>query len=157
MAMRFQVLVFGTEAVSTRFARMARDTGDASPAFSDIADELMRVTAIQFDSQGRRGGGSWKHLTTKWLNFKIRHAYNPAILHMRHNLRRSVTVKGAAGQILDISPTELNFGSSISYARTHQYGYPPRNIPARPFIKLIEGDRRKIRDMIRDHIMEGIS
>jgi phage gpG-like protein len=157
MAMRFRVLVFGTEAVYTRFTRMARDAADASPAFDDVAEELMRITDIQFQSQGRRGGGSWKRLTQKWLNFKVNKGLDPRILHMRGPLRASVTQRGAPGQILKISPTQLDFGSSLSYARTHQYGYPPRNIPKRQFIKLLDGDRTNIRNMIRDHIMEGTS
>jgi phage virion morphogenesis protein len=136
---------------------MARDTADASPAFEDIADYIMDITRAQFESQGRRAGGSWKQLTQKWLKFKLSRSYDPRILHLSHRLRDSVTFKGAAGQILEIGATELNFGSNLAWAKVHQYGYPPRNIPARPFLKFRETDRRNIRNMIRDHIMQGTS
>jgi phage virion morphogenesis protein len=152
---RFRVLIFGTEALSTRLTRMAKDTADARPAFNNVADELMRVTNIQFESQGRRGGGAWARLSPKWLKEKAKITLDLRILHLDHTLRHSVTRRGAPGQVLEIGPTEMNFGSNVKYARVHQEGYPPRNIPRRPFIKLIDSDRRNIRNMIRDHIMTG--
>jgi phage gpG-like protein len=152
---KIQVLVFGDEVVATKFSRMRYDILDASPAFENIADYLFKSTAATFDSQGRRGGGSWKFLTGKWLSRKARHGWDTRILHKGKGtpLRKSVTVRGAPGQILDITPHSILFGSSLEYATRHQFGY--KQTPKRSFIKLTPGDRLKTRQMIRDHLMQA--
>lgn len=151
--MQFQVLVFGEKAVATKFTRTGDYARDAAPAFENIADFLLQTTETTFESQGRRGGGSWKALTAEWFNRKLRKGWDTRILHKFGDLRRSVTRRGATGQILDVTHNSLRFGSSLDYAARQQFGY--RGTPKRPFIKVTQLDRVKIRDMIRDHMMQA--
>ena len=146
--------VRGAEVVATNFAQMANLAGNYSDAWDKVADELMKGTLRQFLSGGRRGGGSWKRLTKNWLDYKLRHGYDRRILFMEHPLSRSVTVKDAAGQVMRKTPTTLVFGSSIEYAKVHQLG-GGRNIPARPFLKVLPSDRKKIDKILSDHLMQA--
>jgi phage gpG-like protein len=154
--MKFEVLVFGDKLVSTKFERMNHDVLNAKPAFNEVARYMMEATDTTFQSQGRRGGGSWKRLSPGWSKYKLRHAQNPLILHQFHprsgSLRRSVTRPRAKGQILEITDTKMRLGSSLPYAARHQYGYG--HTPARPYLKFTKNDAVKIRGMIRDHLMQ---
>lgn len=151
--MQFSVVIFGEKKVAAKFDRMGRDILDERPAFDKVADYLMKITATQFDSQGRRGGGQWKPLTSKWARYKVLKGYDPRILHKQGVLRRSVTNRGARGQILRINKQEMEFGSNLEYAARHQFGYG--NVPARPFLRILGSDEKKIAKMISDHIMRA--
>jgi phage gpG-like protein len=156
--MKVKVLVFGAERVAVKFNRMGHDMVNAKPGFKDVGDYLMQITDTQFNSQGRRGGGSWKRLDPKWLKFKAKKGWDLRILHQMHpksgSLRRSVTVRRATGQVLEIEKDSLNFGSSIPYAARHQFGVQGKT-PARPFIRILKTDETKIRNTLRDHIMQA--
>ena len=148
------VNVRGADVVANNFAHMANAAGNYRPAWDDVRDEIMRNTLRQFLSGGRRGGGSWKQLTKPWLKYKLSRGYDRRILFMEHPLNRSVTVRNAAGQVYRTTPTTMIFGSSIEYAKVHQLG-GGRNIPARPFLKILPGDRKKINKILSDHLMDA--
>jgi phage gpG-like protein len=149
---RLQILVFGDKVLTTKFTRFADDMLDASPGFDMVADLMLRASDKTFSSQGRHGGGSWKPLTGKWLRRKASKGWDTRILHKNGNLRDSVTKRGADGQILDIGPNSINFGSDLPYAARHQFGY--RQTPKRPFVKMTPLDIIKIRNILRDHMMQ---
>ena len=155
--MKLEVKIFGETVVANKFERMAKDAKNATPVFKEISKYLMQITETQFESQGRRGGGSWKHNTPKWTKRKIVKGWNPLILHQMHprsgSLRRSVTRPRTKGQVLVITNTSINFGSSLPYAGRHQYGYG--KTPARPFLKVTKGDSKKITQMLSDHLMQA--
>ena len=152
--MKFEVLIFGEQALATKFTRMGDDALDASPAFDNVAEYLFKITDTTFNSQGRRGGGSWRMLTPKWAKYKAKRGWDTRILHQFGNLRESVTRRGAKGQILDIRPQSLLFGSDLEYAARHQFGVPGKT-PKREFVKVTKNDTMKIRDLIRDHLMRA--
>jgi phage virion morphogenesis protein len=153
--LRYSLSIIGDENVAFKLRLTGRQARDMRPVFNDVADYLMDITGKQFDSQGRRGGGAWARLTPKWAAYKARHGYDPRILHMRGPLRRSVTVRQAKGQILRITPQTMTFGTSIDYAGVHQHGFETRQryMPARPFLRVLPGDQRKINQMLTDHLM----
>ena len=151
--MKFSVVIFGEEKVAAKFDRMAKDMEDARPAFEKVAEYLMEITETQFDSQGRRGGGSWKFLTPAWLRYKQLKGYDTRILHKFGILRRSVTRQHAEGQVLHIKKEEIEFGSELEYAARHQFGYA--QTPARPYLKILRSDEKKITDIVAKHIMRA--
>lgn len=155
--MNFQVLIFGEKLVATKFERMAADALDATPAFKKVAKYMMETTDTVFESQGRRGGGSWKRLTPEWELAKAKKGWDTRILHMKYprsnTLRKSVTRPRAGGQILEIERDSMRLGSRLPYAATHQYGRG--HIPARPFLKFTKRDTQKIEDLITDHLMQA--
>jgi phage gpG-like protein len=153
--MRASISIQGNKQITAKFERMAMSARKTRPAFNKAADYLMAATAKQFSSQGRRGGGSWKGLTHEWTIEKAALGGDPRILHFRGPLRRSVTKRRTKGQVLIITQNRMVFGTSIEYGAAHQFGYPPRNIPRRPFLKVLPGDRTAMRNILRDHLMSA--
>lgn len=151
------ILVFGEKIVATKLQGMRINLANKHPMWEKIADYLMARAEGKFQSQGRAGGGSWKQLDKKWLKFKIAHGYSPKILEQRGILRRSVTRRNAPFQTLEISDNSLNFGTTVPYGPTHQFGDRSRGIPARPFLGANNADREVMRRIVRDHIMNGWS
>ena len=59
------------------------------------------------------------------------------------------------GDLLDsiqyiVNGGEVEIGSNLVYAATHQYGDDARDIPARPFFGLSDEDKRELDDLIQD-------
>jgi phage gpG-like protein len=71
-------------------------------------------------------------------------------------LRSSITAK----------PTEhsgntytTKIGTNVEYARVHEFGYPPRNIPARPYLVpgiQDKGNQQMVLDTIRERINQAL-
>lgn len=144
--MRFEITMQGEKLVRTQFTRMANAADHSRPAFNNVVDYLFKINEQQFESQGRRGGGSWRKLTTKWAQRKQRQGQDIRILHQSHTLRRSVTRRRARGQILEFTPTSVTLGTRLPYAGRHQR--------ERPFLVTTATDRENMRNLIRDHLME---
>jgi phage gpG-like protein len=145
---RVEVDVIGVPTITAKLKNMAGRMSNISPAWNDVADYMMDITETTFEAQGRP---RWRPLSEKWLTFKIKHGLDPRILHMSGALRRSVTRRRARGQVLIIRPHELEFGTSLEYAATHQFGRGP--IPRRQFLKVTPGERRVMREMIEEYLM----
>ena len=149
--LNFSLLIFGEKIVTAKYRAMANNAGNLVPSFLQVEDYLMDITGRQFDSQGGRAGGSWKPVTPKWAARKARTGGDTRILHFDKALRRSVTKRGATGQILEYTPTSLTFGTSIKYAAVHQFGHG--KIPKRKFLVILPLDKKMITEMIQSHIM----
>jgi phage gpG-like protein len=145
MGFKFFVETQGTREVATSFQRMGYAASHARPAFRTIALLIMEIMDRVFDSEGRRGGGSWKLDSVDWLERKMRMGLDPRINHATLALRDSVTVPGADGQIMEVTDRALYFGSDLPYAGVTQEN--------RPFMKFTAGDRMEMRDIIRDYLI----
>lgn len=142
--MEFFVHAMGIKQAQVRFNRMGAAAIDARPAFETIADLIMEIEKIIFQSQGRRGGGSWKRLSDPWLKRKVRTGLDPRINFATHALHNAMTVRGDDNQFLHVDRERLIIGAFLPYAATAQKN--------RPFVKLTVGDRIEIRNVIRDHL-----
>jgi phage gpG-like protein len=141
----FFVETQGTKEVATSFRRMGYAAAHAQPAFRTISLLIMEIMDRVFDSEGRRGGGSWKLDSVDWLERKMRMGLDPRINHATLALRDSVTVPGAEGQIMEITSNALYFGSDLPYAGVTQEN--------RPFMKFMPQDRAEMRNIIRDYLI----
>lgn len=138
--------------VEVKWRRSVSDAVNMRPAFNDVATLFMNAIDQTFESQGRRGGGSWKRLSPKWAARKARKGLDPRILHMgrNHPLRRSLTKRRARGQILNIGPQSMTLESTIAYAARHQFGHD--KTPARPYIKLTKYDTANAAQIVKNHL-----
>lgn len=143
--MEFFVQAMGTKRVATKFSRLGASAIDARPIMRSVAEIIFAIEEATFEGQGRRGGGSWKRDTTDWLTRKIRNGLDPRINHATLALRKSMTVPGSAGQILEISRNSLIVGSDLPQAGPSQR--------ERPFVKFTSSDRLKLRDTVREGLM----
>jgi phage gpG-like protein len=145
---------FGFKHVADQFDGMARDGYSTKPAMEAVATYMFNAFDKTFTSEGRRGGGSWKQLTTKYRLWKeSQPGAKRKILQFKGPLRKSMTKRRQRNQHLVITRDEVIIESTLDYAAKMQFGYSPRNVPARPFVKLTEADRRNINKIVKDHLM----
>jgi hypothetical protein len=124
---------------------MARGIINAKPAMRLIALYLMHVERQIFESQGRRGGGSWKPDTTEWLNRKINSGLDPRINIATEALMLSMSEPEAPGQVLHIGSQHMRLGTELPYAEVTQ-----RN---RPFTRLMPTDVVRMGEIVERHIV----
>lgn len=145
--MEFFIRAMGAKQVTTKFERAGAAVMDLRLAFTRIALLMMEIEGRVFDSQGRRGGGSWAQDSEEWLTQKMTMGLDPRINHATLALRDSLTEPGADGQVLRIGTTSMEFGSDLPYAQVTQ-----RN---RPVIKYTPADRAEMRAMMRDYLISA--
>lgn len=143
--MEFSITAMGVRQAQLRFSRLEGAAADASLLFLQILEMFYEIEKSTFDSQGRRGGGSWRAVTDEWMQRKMRNGLDLRINHANLTLRKSVTEPAADYQEAQIGPQHLRFGSTLPYAAVTQ-----RN---RPFIKLTARDKLLMRNRVRDYLM----
>lgn len=132
-------------------------------AFADCGEAMLRSVNQTFAAEGRpqhwapleattlwhkvggvrkatkkRGGGLKKAAARKLAGNKI--------LTDTARLRRSIHYRAYADHV--------QVGTNVIYARAHQMGYAPRNLPARPFLVVQNEDRTRFRRILLHHIVE---
>lgn len=143
--MLYSVKALGIKVAETRFERMGAAALNARPALEDVATLMMGIERAVFESEGRRGGGSWRQDSKEWLARKQRLGLDPRIGHATLALRRAMTVRGDENQILEVTDNTIVLGTDLPYARTQQ-----RN---RPFIKFTLADKQDMRVIMRDYLI----
>lgn len=139
-------------------AQRAKDT---RVVMERITADMMRVEAKTFESQGRRGGGSWKRLASDTVRKKgdsqiLRtDGARPGYSSLEPDaLFRSLTVPDAPYQILNVTRNSIRFGTDRPYAEVQQRGSWIRSIPARPFLRFLPTDMNRWRTMMIEFLME---
>src|SRR5215467_9037508 len=155
--MKLKVLDFGTAVnESMRLYGTVIAAQNIKPALEDIYVDMIRVEGIIFDSQGRRGGGSWKRLKEETIRkkgstrllFTADANYHYKELKGPDLLAKSMTERGAQYQVLHTDKSHIVFGTDRPYAAVHQRGKASRGIPARPFLRFLPVDERRWANMI---------
>lgn len=88
-------------------------------------------------------------------------ATNIPILTDTRKLRRSMTVRGASGNVYLHRRIGgdylLTFGSRVDYANDTQNGEPGRNLPARPFLVVTMQDKSEMRRLFSEYMAQAIA
>lgn len=134
---------------AARLDHAADAVGTMEGVLGRIAEDMMRIEKIVFDSQGRRGGGSWKPLDPATIKRKG----SSRILVETGALEASLTEPGATFQVLKIGPNYVEFGTDHPAAEFHQEG--TSRMPRRPLIKLVPGDITRWERMIETHLVRA--
>lgn len=159
--MKFRVTDDGTPRIlAQRLVQSGLSVEQLESVFAEAALDMMRVTKVQIESRGRRGGGSWAGLRPDTIRKKgnseifftagSNQGYTKLI--GRDTLVKSVTVKGAKYQSLRLNNTGFWFGTKRPYAKVQQYG-GGRKVPARPFLVVLPGDIDRWKGMILNHLL----
>lgn len=136
-----------------KFEMAAEQAKNTAPVMAEISADLFRIEKAIFSSGGRRGGGSWKRLKEDTIKRKG----SEQILRSTDALYRSVTEPGAQFQILEVTNTQVIFGTERPWAEVHQFGSANKSRPARPFIKFMPSDITRWDRMLLAHLMEPFS
>lgn len=145
--MIFIIRAVGIRQVRTSFTRMAEARLDMKPATETIATLMMKFVENTFQSEGRRGGGSWAQDSVDWLTRKAREGLDPRIGHATLNLRNAMSQRGDPHQVLEVTNDRVSLGTDLPYEHTAQLH--------RPFVKFTPYDRRAMRKVVRDYLIDA--
>lgn len=131
---------------------------DLTPLMRDIGVHLLNTTRERFNTQESPAGTPWAPLTILSLEKKARKTGK--ILTERGHLRGTLTYRA--------SRDEVQVGSPLIYAGTHQFGarkgsfrdpppIPWGHIPARPFLGLSDDDEAEVARLVTDFLVEQLS
>lgn len=157
--MQITIDVFGDVQVSRNLMRFRDRAMNMIPAFQIEADLFLRHESKQFDSQGAYASGGWAPLAASTIARKARLGQDPRILHATLAMRRSLTVKGAPGQIRRIRRDSMEVGTSVKspkgfpYPAVHQRG--GGHVPRRRPVEFRESDKREMIRRIQHYLVYG--
>lgn len=120
---------------------------NAAPVLSVILEDMKRLEAELFDTEGR---GEWPALSATTLEQKARKGFSPKILQATGDLMGSLTGDGP-GSVSRVTEEEVVLGTTIPYATFHEHG--TARMPARPPVDVREQDVRSWSKQIQQYIM----
>ncbi len=137
------------EAVNKLFSRLLKKTSNLRPVFKDIGEVVYNSVIENFRNESDPKGIRWQALAKRTIAARKRK--NPGmpirILHETGALEGSIHI-AATNKKVTIGTDDRY------YATAMQFGYKPKNIPARPYLGVKDDDWKKIRDMIKDYILK---
>lgn len=148
-----RIFIFGDERVHRQLLRGAAVAVNPKVAFNVIASDLMNVIGANFESQGRRGGGSWKFLQPDTIRRKLAKGQDPRILIATGALMRSMTERGDINQNLQVTSKTIRLSSELPYAEAHDQGIGQ---PKRQFTRILPTDRARWASYVTQEIRDAI-
>ena len=145
--MIFSFTTLGITQAKQRFNRMGAAAVDMTPVWAEMLEYFFWIEDEVFTSQGRRGGGSWAEDSEDWLARKAREALDPRINFATWALYDAMTELGAEGQVVEMGPDKLVFGTDLPQAGPSQ--------KYRAFVKTTEQDRFVMANMIKEHFLHA--
>lgn len=143
--MIYTINAIGIKLAQTKFNRLGAGRLDARPAMREVGYTMMDIINRIFESQGRRGGGSWRQLTDEWLTRKVNEGLDPRIGYATGALVRSLTNDEDPNNILEVHPQSVSLGSALEYAVPQDEN--------RPYTKFTNRDRKLMVEMVRGYLM----
>ena len=128
----------GERLIDRRLSRFGENITDLRPFWTEIFDDLNKLTGQQFKGEGSRSRG-WAPLSLAYSAWKATHG-GGRILELTGRLRASLAEQ-TADSIRESRAMEMRFGTRVPYAGFHQTG--TRRMPRRRPIDINEGDRRR--------------
>lgn len=142
--MELRITINGDREAAARLQRLGDRAGNARPVLNKVVDQLIDVERQRFQS------GRFKRLAPSTRARKRREGLDPRPLRASGALMRSLTQRSAPNQLLQVSNTELVFGTKLYYARFHELG---QGVPKRKPIDVTPKQREPIAHTILDFIM----
>jgi hypothetical protein len=146
--------VFGDKQISRHLLRFGERAVRATPLWNSLYRDLQNIERIQFLTEGAHGSGSWAPLAPSTVADKEKRGLPPWILRASEVLFNSLTGRGALGQIREIGPDFMRFGSEIPYGIYHQHGTV--HMPMRKVIDITELERVAIVKKIQMFLVRGV-
>lgn len=157
--LRITLELFGDTQLDREMRFIGRQAGDLKPAFKAVFDQMVDINSKQFWSLGARSGHPWAPLKPATVIQKAREGSPTPEIALRR-----------FGDLFDAMSFIPNENNRVTYQRhaahfmltgqpgrigaIHQRGSAAANIPARPFFKLTERDRKDFVDEIAHFIFK---
>jgi hypothetical protein len=124
---RVDVVVSGDRPANELVSRISRRLENGAAALGGLVDQILAYQAARFEGQGSR----WRRLARSTILEHRRHGAGAQPLVLTGALMRSLSVRGAPGQYIEITGTSLTLGTRLYYARFHKLGRGvPKRVPA---------------------------
>lgn len=155
---RLVIEILGDKIIEREFMEHRGRAINPIPVFEVLAQRFLAIETLQFNTQGMSGSGGWRPLSAAYLAEKIRHGYDPRILHRTLRLRESLTNSDAPGSIKRITPEFMEVGTDVTndkgfpYPAVHQQG---RGVPVRKPVDLTLAERRRWVKTVQRYIVNG--
>lgn len=158
----FQLLgITGAATIDNRAAvNMLSEMGirakDVRKVSTRVRSIYRRAEKQRFDARGP----GWASLAPATVARKARAHLDPRILRARHDLFNSLVKSRAANQVNVKRPDSFRFGTSVPYARYHEYAKPigrAQRMPLRELVGLSEHDLHDVAVVLSDFIVLGAS
>jgi hypothetical protein len=170
---------FDASQLEERTAGMAGRLADFTPYWEAVASPMIAgwFTSIWETEGAIINGSRWAPLTETTLDFKAKRGREQmGPLRDSDRLYSSLTVRGDADQLRDVTPLGLFYGTAANaagapYPSYLQHGWtmhnvyrnqiePPRDVPARPFVPvdhLPDPWADALRATMLDYVQHGLS
>jgi phage virion morphogenesis protein len=129
------------EAVKKLLANSTLDNADRARLLGSIGNEIKEQTVDRFETKKSPDGDTWKDIAEKTRRYYERKSSSlspepPLVLEGMLRLSLTNEVRGGAWSVL--------VGATMEYAAVHQFGWPKKNIPARPYLGVSQDDAKAI-------------
>lgn len=123
--------------VTDALERYAKEVGDLKPALRISRRLLLNAIDENFETEGESSGKKFEGWSDTYAEWRKEHKHGDGkILNLEGILRKSMSSK--------ITREELIIGTAEEYAAAHNFGYAPRNLDQREFMRISEDVKENI-------------
>lgn len=133
-------IVVDDKEVNEYLQKLQEKMGDLKVPLADIGEYLLLSHEERWDKQVSPDGEAWLPLSAGYLARKPQNKDKILVLygHLRQLQYQATS-------------NSLTLGTDKVYAATQQFGDPSRNIPARPFLGISQGDEENIIGILKQY------
>lgn len=147
--MKITITIRGVQNVRGKIANLQRASQDWTEELTAVGKWLQEWQNQVFETEGSVIGESWQALTPQYADWKAHNYPGRGILQLTGTLQK--------GWELKVGSKQLNFTNKTPWALAQNYGYPPRNLPARTFFKIEDAQKKKIHDIIAETFQRRVN
>lgn len=156
MASMWQFEAVGLPALKGELDTWAADLADTEAVLHHIAPEAGESIRQNFEQGGRPQ--PWPDITAKSRSQrKVNKTSGPLIDSGALEEAASASTSGVEGSVFAINGNTATFGTDYVFAAVHQFGWPEKNIPARPYEDIVPEDQLKLARSTSDYLLEMLS
>jgi phage gpG-like protein len=135
---------------------VSRSLGELNPVFQDIHSIVLDMEKKQFETEGGWSGDGWVPLSPSYAAWKKSNHPSKDMMRITDRLYKSLVSKSHEEHVYETGPNWVEIGTRVPYARAHQYGYAPRNLPARIIVpRLTKAEGERVVDAVLKHVLRG--
>lgn len=150
----YRLVTTGAEHVASQYDAMGERATQLRPIFDDLIDALIRGEKTLWDRNGGGGRNRWPGNTKRTIARKIAHGRDPRVMRDTGATEKALTIRHERGQIANGGGTTLTFGVKGVGANVAQFSKNPHR--HREVLKVLPKTRKEVRQIILDHILEGL-
>lgn len=153
MALAFRISVSGVHHAASFLEGMAENARNPRAALEEIYLTFLDIVGETFDASGARGGFPvWKSLQLDTVVRKVKLGLDPRILRATGAMHEALTSYRSPEVSVRIDRYGITFNPRMLRARVAQTG--GGRVPARPWVRLTESDRKAFSREIARHLVK---